>query len=141
MNPNLFNLDLLLDIVIPGDADFPGATVIGLAERLAAHDRFGPNSAAVASLLPGDYALQDTEARTATTIGIETAHPQAFAAFITGVYSLYYSDTAVLAAIARTAGYTPHAPQPEGYALDPFDPAVLKTVAARPRQYRDIGDN
>lgn len=140
MTPDMHRLDLLLDVVLPGDADYPAASGIGLAKRLAAHDRFGPTSAAAVAFLPADFAALDRGSKTAAVKEIEAREPQAFAAFITGVYSLYYSDPAVLAAIARTTGYTPHSPQPEGYALDPFDPDILKTVAGRARQYRDIGD-
>ncbi len=58
---------------------------------------------------------------------------------VTGIYSLYYSDPEVLAVVARTTGYTPRSPQPDGYTLPAFDPGILEKVAARAPHFRKTG--
>jgi hypothetical protein len=125
---------ILLDTLIPGDTDFPRGGRIATA--LAAHDRFGPQLAAILDLLPPDVRETDTATRIATLQAIESTHPEAFGALIAAVYSLYYSDPAVARVIGRLTGHSAAPPQPQGHALPPFDPAMVAIPAARPPLYR-----
>jgi len=129
-------LNALLDTLLPGDGNFPAASATSTTERLGIHDRFAATIAGVASALPPDFSALSTAQRTAALAEVETAQPADFHAFLTGVYSLYYTDPAVAEAIARLTGYQTRPPQPEGYALEPFDPAMVAIPAARARLYR-----
>ena len=123
------SLNALLDMLLPGDGDFPPASATTLPERLLAHPRFAATVASVLEALSGDISV-DTVRR------VEREHSTAFAALLTGVYSLYYTDPAVAAALARLTGYQTRPPQPEGYDLPAFDPALLAVPAARAPLYR-----
>jgi hypothetical protein len=127
-----------LDTLLPGDGDFPAASVTGLAARLAGHDRFAPTLAPVMALLPADFAELDPAARTAAVAAVEAAAPEAFGALLTGVYSLYYTHATVAAAIALATGHADRPPQPMGHTLAPFDPAMVRVPAARAPHWRPI---
>lgn len=127
----------LLDGLLPGDGVFPPARATDLAARIAAHDRFGPTLAPVLGLLPDDFLARDPAAQVAALRAVEQAAPDAFAALVTGAYSLYYTHPAVAGVIAALAGAPPGPPQPEGYDVAPFDPALVAIPAARGPLYRD----
>ncbi len=130
-------LAYLLDILIPGDADFPPPGRIDLAAAMLGHDRFGAFAeAALAGLPDGFESLAPAEA-IAAVAALEEADPAGFGALLTGLYSLYYVHPAVLQAVERVSGYAARPPQPEGYRLAPFDPAVVAIPAARRPHYRD----
>lgn len=129
-------LNALLDTLLPGDGSFPPASATTTAARLLGHDRFAPTLPAILDALPADFRILDTQARTALLTQVEQTRPAAFHAFVTGVYSLYYTDPAVAEAIARQTGYQTRPPQPQGYALEPFDPAMVAIPAARAPHYR-----
>lgn len=122
-------LTALLDVLLPGDGDFPPASATSLPARLLAHPRFASTVAPVLNAL--------TDGITADRVrGVERDQPAAFAALLTGVYSLYYTDPGVAAALARLTGYQTRPPQPEGYHLPAFDPSLLAIPAARAPHYR-----
>jgi hypothetical protein len=131
-------LEDLLDILIPGDAVFPNPSTIGLARRLAAHDRFGPVVAELCKQLPAGFSGLAFDGKTQAVAAIEAGQPQAFGVFLIAVYSLYYTDAQVLEAIAATSGYEARAPQPLGYELEPFDPAMIAVPASRAPHYRTV---
>jgi len=122
-------LAALLDILLPGDGDFPNASATTLPVRLAAHARFAATVAPVLDALAQDFGEDEVRA-------VEAAQPAAFAALLTGVYSLYYTDPGVAAALARLTGYETRPPQPQGYDLPAFDPGLLAVPAARAPMYR-----
>ncbi len=122
------SLKTLLDILLPGDGDFPPGSAIGLAERLLAHKRFSAIVPTVLEALP--------EVTVDAVRALEAAEPAAFAALLAGVYSLYYTDPSVAAGLARLTGYETRPPQPLGYDLPAFDPASLAIPAARAPFYR-----
>ena len=122
-------LSVLLDVLLPGDGDFPPASATTLPARLLSHPRFA------ATVPPVLQAL--TQGITAQTVGrVERDYPADFAALLTGVYSLYYTDPGVAAALARLTGYQTRPPQPAGYDLPAFDPSLLAVPAARAPFYR-----
>lgn len=124
----------LLDTLLPGDADFPRGSRI--ARALSAHDRFGTVLAAIRAALPAGFAALPAAGRAARLAAIEQADPATFAAMLTGAYSLYYTDPAVTAVLARLTGQRGAPPQPGGHPLPPFDPAMLAIPAARAPHYR-----
>ena len=128
----------LLDRLIPGDADFPMTSQISLAPRLIAHERFGPMAGAVVAALPNDFAALPEAAQITAIQAVEHQHAEALGALLTALYSLYYTDLTVLAAIERVSGYRAGPPQPRGYQLPAFDPASVAIPASRGRQYREI---
>lgn len=123
------SLTALLDVLLPGDGDFPPASATTVPSRLLAHPRFAGTLPPVLMALGGDINPD-------TVGGVERDHPAAFAALLTGVYSLYYTDPGVAAALARLTGYQTRPPQPEGYDLPAFDPSLLAIPAARAPFYR-----
>jgi hypothetical protein len=124
----------LLDTLLPGDADFPRGSRI--ARALAAHARFGPALAAIRAALPAGFAALPAADRAARLAAVEQADPATFAAMLTGAYSLYYTDPAVAAVLARLTGQSGAPPQPGGHPLPLFDPAMLAIPAARAPHYR-----
>ena len=130
-------LELLLDLMIPGDADFPEPSSLLLADAMIAHERFGPFAEAMLARMPDEFAALDAAAARKAVEAIERGEPAVFDAFITGLYSLYYVHPAVLEAVEHVSGYAARPPQPLGYELAPFDPAIVAVPAARGRQYRE----
>ena len=87
--------------------------------------------------LPPGFAGLAPEEQVAALQAIEAAAPAAFAALVKAAYTAYYQDQRVLAAIERATGYAARPPQPLGYELEPFDPALLEVVRNRPPHYRE----
>lgn len=131
----------LLDTLLPGDADFPAASATDLGARLLAHDRFGPTPGPVTDRLPADFADLAPPARVAAVAAAEAADPAAFAALMTGVYSLYYTHPLVAAAIQSATGHAARPPQPQGHALAPFDPAMVAIPASRAPSWRPVPED
>ena len=136
---------LVLDRLVPGRDDLPGAGAIGVAGYL---DRAGGASlplrrtltevlAAIETACHAGYtkpfAGLDGDQRTAVLQRVEADHGPLFTELLRRTYAGYYSDPAVLSAL----GIDARPPQPRGYTLTPFDPAVLEGVRKRDRIYRD----
>ncbi len=130
-------LQSLLDILIPGDADFPAPGTIDLATAMLGHERFAAFAEAALGRLPPDFGSLANADAVAAVAALEAADPEGFGALLIGLYSLYYVHPAVLAAVERVSGYAARPPQPEGYRLAPFDPAVVAIPASRGRLYRE----
>lgn len=126
--------ELLLDTLLPGDADFPPGR--GIAARLRAHDRFGQPLEGVLQALPDGFDQMAQADRIAAVQQAEAADPVTFDALIIGAYSLYYTDPAVAHVIGRLTGHSAAPPQPLGHALAPFDPAMVAVPAGRGPLYR-----
>jgi hypothetical protein len=136
---NTSGLAILLDLMIPGDEVFPQPSQIDLAAAMTSHERFGAMAEAMLAALPTDFATQARDGQIAAIEQIERDRPAVFDPFVVGLYSLYYVHPSVLTAVEHTSGYAARAPQPEGYVLKPFDPAIVAVPAARGPQYRDAG--
>jgi len=130
-------LVLMLDDLLPGGEGFPPARAIGLADWLARHPEWLEAAQAVLAALPEGFAQAEPAAREAMLRGVESADPALFGRMLTGVYSGYYINPVVRGVIAERTGYAARPPQPEGYALPPFDPSLLETVRRRARSYRE----
>ena len=129
-------MSTLLDTMIPGDADFPSASAVGLHGALVAHERFAIPYQQVLTLLLDAFDKGSPESREGALTEIETAHPDLFNGLTVGAYSLYYTHPQVAAVIEKLTGHTARAPQPAGHPLAPFDPALVAIPAARAPLYR-----
>jgi hypothetical protein len=127
-----------LDVLLPGDADFPAASAVDLAGRLLGLSSLAPAAKAGADELGTTFLTLGSADRVIAMAALERDAPAVFSRFITSAYSGYYSTPAVLEAVERTSGYAARPPQPEGHALPPFDPAMLAVPAARKPSYRHV---
>jgi hypothetical protein len=124
-------LQAVMDRLVPPIDDLPGAGSMGLLDQVEAmagtHPPFhlallallGGLPAATFAGLPG--ADQDK-----AISRFETAHPAVFNAALEMVYLAYYGDSRVHGRIGWRGGPL----QPGGFALPPFDEAILE----KPRQ-------
>jgi hypothetical protein len=125
-------LGTVLDRLLPPDGELPGAGGLGLAAGIP-----DEVAAPVLGALPPGFAALPGDAQVAALRAIEAAAPAPFAALVKAVYTAYYQDQRVLAAIERATGYAARPPQPLGYDMEPFDPALLEVVRNRPPHYRE----
>ena len=129
--------DALFDTLLPGEEGFPSGAEANVGAWLAARaERFSAALADVLKRLPADFPALGADAREAALREIERDAPAAFHALTTGVYSAYYASPAVRTAIEAKTGYFARPPQPDGYALAPFDPALVAVPAGRPPSWR-----
>ncbi|MEM1430544.1 MAG: hypothetical protein AAGG09_13905 [Pseudomonadota bacterium] len=120
----------LLALLLPGGAGFPSAAELGLTSRIADDRRLAEAMAGLLDALPPRVGPAEIAA-------VERARPEVFGPAIVAVYSAYYTHPQVLAVIEAATGYRAAPPQPEGYAMPPFDPAMLAVPAARGSHWRD----
>ena len=125
-------LATVLDRLLPAVGELPGAGGLGLAAGIP-----GVTSAPVLDALPPGFAAQAKEEQVTALRAVEAAAPAAFAVLVKAAYTAYYADRRVLAAIETATGYAARPPQPLGYELEPFDPALLEVVRNRPSHYRE----
>jgi hypothetical protein len=129
-------LALMLDALLPGGEGFPLATDIDLAGWMRAHPDWAKVADAVLSALPEGFAEAPSVSRQAMLRAAEKRDPELFGRMLVGAYSGYYVNPAVRAVIEQRTGYPDRPPQPRGYDLKPFDPALLDTMRQRPSSYR-----
>ena len=129
----------LVDVLIPGDAAFPSAGVVGvqgkLAERLDSLAGSGAHRVLATRLEQCGGPLRDRPAdqRLEIVRRLEAAHPDLFLAAHKTVSLTYYENPAVHAAIRQLGHpYNTHL-QPDGYTVAPFDDAVDKPNSGRGR--------
>jgi hypothetical protein len=118
-------LAALVDTLLPGDGLFPKASATGMLAKL--RERLGAEAAALdrALVACGGPLLRLGEAeRTGVLARLEREHKALFEAVLRTFYLTYYGTEAVAAAIAATGIDYHLTPQPLGYRLEPFDPAV-----------------
>jgi hypothetical protein len=127
----------LLDTLLPGGEGFPPASGVGLDGWIAGRPRFAPALAELVAALPEDFATRAPAARTATLTALEADRPELFGAVVVAAYSGYYTNPEVLAVVEARCGYKARPPQPGGYALPAFDPAILAVPRARAPLWRD----
>ena len=123
-------LDVVLDTLLPGDADWPPGGALDLAASVA--DDVGAETLrALLDRLPPDFAAGDADRREAALHAIEAHLPDAFSRLVDAAYLAYYTAPAVRAVIERVTGYEARPPQPLGYELEPFDERLLATQRQR----------
>lgn len=120
-------LAALVDALLPGSERFPSASAVGVQWSLA---RRWPTTGQPLTLdvmlaalgdLGGPLANLDPARRVEMVARFEALHPATFAALRRVAYLSYYEAPSVIAAIAAHGHDYRAAPQPEGYALRPFD--------------------
>lgn len=126
----------MLDLMIPGDEDFPAASGIALRDALMGHCRFAPAYAAVLAELPEIFNELSLADRVTALTRVEAQYPALFNTLTVGAYSLYYTHPMVAAVIERLTGHSARPPQPAGHLLDNFDAAMVAVPAARAPHYR-----
>jgi hypothetical protein len=139
-------MDALLDVVLPASpsGDMPAAGALGLSAAVAAGVRADPLLGPVVG--PGLDALRDA-ALLRTAGGLPamshedaaefvtaqfSGNPMLMMGFLRHVYPAYYANPLVLAGI----GDPPRPAFPEGFDVEPTDPALLALLAARARTRR-----
>jgi hypothetical protein len=119
----------LVDTLIPGDGQFPAASAVGVhgVVTLRWRDLMGADALATLGAAldrhGGPLAALDGDGRAAVLRRLEFAEPLLFAALRMTVYLAYYEQPSVTAQVRALGFAYNEAPLPDGYALDPFDPA------------------
>ena len=123
-------LAALVDLLVPGDGEFPAASQIGAQAKLADRLIVMRGEGAVAELLEaldasgGPLARLDEAGRGAVLARLEGERPDYFLQVRNIVYLSYYESPAVHEVI-RAMGFTYNAiPLPAGYDVGRFDPAT-----------------
>ena len=129
-------LSAIFATVLPGDDLYPAASSLRMVERASDYPHFAPAIAGAMAALPSDFASLTRDARVSALRDLEEREPDLMFGLVTAAYSLYYSDETVLKVIAEVENYTPRAPQPEGYALEPFDLSAVALPAAHAPSWR-----
>jgi hypothetical protein len=134
-------LRAVMDRLVPAVDDLPGAGTMGLLDAVEtmarAHPPFHLALLALLDGLPaaavGALAAPDQDKAIA---GFESAHPAAFSAALEVVYLAYYADPRVHGRIGWRGGPL----QPGGFALPPFDEAILEKARQRQPFWRRVPD-
>ena len=117
----------LLDVLLPGDGRFPPASEAGahgvVADRLAAQLGEGAldDLAAALEASGGPLAPLGAQEREAVVRRFEGSRPEQFETLRMFAYHAYYESPAVVRAVRALGHVYNDAPQPEGYAMTPFD--------------------
>jgi hypothetical protein len=123
-------LAAVVDLMVPGDGEFPSASEVGAQAKLADRLIVMRGERAVAELIDalsacdGPLARLDEAGRRAVLARLEGELPDYFLQVRNIVYLSYYESPAVHEAI-RAMGFTYNAaPLPQGYQVGRFDPAT-----------------
>ncbi len=120
-------LRALLDVLLPGDGRFPSASDAGahgvVADRLVAQRGEGALDELARTLedCGGPLAPLGAEERKAVVRRFEESRPEQFETLRMFAYHAYYESPAVVRAVRALGHVYNDAPQPEGYAMAPFD--------------------
>jgi hypothetical protein len=129
-------LTAFVDVLIPGDADFPPASAAGTHGIVFNRVRQQLGNAAfarIAAALDGGESFADAspEHQVAVVAELEQNDPDLFAFLRFATYFAYYETPPVIAALQRLGHDYHDSPQPLGYELPPFD--RTKHLPAVPR--------
>jgi hypothetical protein len=132
-----------LNVLIPAREDLPGAGDLGVAAAIERAMEQAPplhrslldalRAIEFASGEPG-FLTHNTDKQEALLRAVETAEPACFALLVEHAYRGYY----VLPAVQRALGLSGEPPQPRGYHLAPFDPALLAKQRQREPFWRRV---
>ena len=117
----------LVDVLLPGDERFPPASDAGshgvVADRLVAQlgETALDDLAQTVAACGGPLAPLNPTERRAVVRRMEEAHPEQFETLRMIAYHAYYESPAVVRAVRALGHVYNDAPQPAGYAMDPFD--------------------
>lgn len=130
-NDGATDLDRLLDVLIPAFDGLPGAGSLGLAGSVASDASANPRFADSLARVLGALGTSTKPFGESDVRAVAERNPEPFADVINLAYTNYYTDARVLAVVERHTGYRAAPPQPTGYELAPFDPALLENVLGR----------
>lgn len=119
-------LAAFVDVLLPGDTDFPAASTVGtqglLAERLRQRlGNDGVEQLAEALSEGRSFGALTREQQTSAVAQLEQQKPDLFALAYTTANYAYYQSPVVIASIRALGHDYNDSPQPEGYELKPFD--------------------
>lgn len=123
-------LEAFVDTLLPGDSLFPPASQVGAQHMLAERLRAYHGSDAVerlVRLLSNDgqsFAALPPQARVRSVRRLERDEPVLFAFVRAATYFAYYQHPSVVRAIRKLGHDYNDAPQPQGYTMPAFDPAI-----------------
>lgn len=114
----------MLDTLLPGDRTFPsasGAGIAGLVARRLGEETMAELGDAIAAC-GGPLEPLDAATRRVVVARLERSRTALFETVLRAAFLAYYGSGKVAEAM-RGCGLDFHvAPQPEGYAMEPFDP-------------------
>jgi hypothetical protein len=127
-------LEAFVDVLLPGDADFPRASATGahgvVLDRI--RERLGNEAfAVIAEALGDEFADASADHRNEAVRRMEQNASELFHFLRWATYFSYYERPPVIAALRRLGHDYNDAPQPLGYQIAPFDPA--RHLPASPR--------
>ena len=137
-----------LNCIIPPRSDLPGAGDLDvgasiertLSESIRLRRLFLDGLREIALIahrqLSQGFANADPAAQTRVLQTVEQRSPAFFVALVEHTYRGYYT----LAEVKRAIGFEPRPPQPLGYHLEPFDPALLDRQRQRTPFWRQVRD-
>jgi hypothetical protein len=125
----------VLNTLLPANEELPGAGDMGLGGSLLIDATWSPDFVDslewIGAELPAGFDELPEASRVATLSTLEALDGRQFANIMNLAYNAYYTDARVLSLIERETGFTATPPQPNGYDLEPFDPAILATTSQR----------
>jgi hypothetical protein len=128
-------LPAVLDTLLPENRHLPAAGAMGLAGSVLVDAGWSPEFAQalrwLGSALPAGFDPADQAVRVEALRALEASEPRRFATIVNLAYNAYYVQPDVLALIESESGFTARPPQPLGYELEPFDPAIMATISQR----------
>ncbi len=132
------NFAALVDVLLPGDADFPSAATTGIQavvlDRLRA--RIGWDAVTEISLFldrDGPFSGLAPEARVEHVSAFESELPDLFAQVRFVAYLAYYEAPTVIRALQQLGHDYNDSPLPHGYVMDPFDARPGFDLPRKPR--------
>lgn len=136
----------LVDVLIPGDADFPSASAAGVhglvMDRL--RGRLGSEALEeIATAIGGaSEFLRGTDPDQIEAVRkLENDDPALFSELRFCTYFSYYESPVVIGVLRRLGHDYNDAPQPLGYAMQPFDPTPGADLPRIPRgAYKKTGE-
>lgn len=119
----------LVDLLLPGEGDWPSGATIGVQSTLAIHlveERGEADLARLAQAIlqaGGPFAEQPRERRIAIVQALEAAEPELFGWVRDAAYYAYYESPFIVAVINAQGHPYRLRPHVKGYPLPRFDPA------------------
>ena len=113
-----------VDALLPGDDVFPSASTVGAHGILMMRLRETVGSGAPEALAAAFTSRGGLEAPAKAAGLLEAEEPLVFETALMALYYAYYETPAAIAAIRSLGIVYNDAPQPKGYAMRPFDPAI-----------------
>ncbi|MGI9658765.1 MAG: hypothetical protein ACR2OD_07645 [Gaiellaceae bacterium] len=126
-------LAALLETLLPGNDDWPGASELDLAAAVTQRAGMAEGHAQaierLLAALPPDFAGSTVEAREDVLRLHEGTDD--FGAALLVAYDAYYVQAPVLGLLEERCGYVTRPPQPEGFELNAFDESRLAQIRKR----------